>query len=287
MKIGFATCEDILDCTADDRLLIDALARCGIVAAPLVWSHSPQRRDIEAIVIRSCWDYHLHPSEFVAWLDRLTERGIPIINPGRLIHWNLNKRYLLDLAAAGVRIPQTIWAERGAAPDLAGLLDEHGIAEAVVKPAVSLSAYQTWRITRESAAEHQAIFCRYVAERDMLIQRFIPQVVEKGEVSLMFFGGEYSHSVIKRPARGDFRVQEDFGGTRAAFRPAAALIEQAAAILAQVKQQPVFARVDGVDVGGELVLMEVELIDPVLFFAYEAAAPARCAAAIARALKKG
>jgi glutathione synthase/RimK-type ligase-like ATP-grasp enzyme len=286
MKIGFATCEDILDCTADDRLLINALARCGIVAAPLVWSRSPQSEEIEAIVIRSCWDYHLRPDDFVEWLIRLTQRGIPIINPARLIDWNLNKRYLLELAAAGVSIPQTIWAGRGAAPDLAGLLEEHGIAEAVVKPAVSLSAYQTWRITRESAAEHQDVFSRYLAERDMLIQRFLPQVVEKGEVSLMFFGGEYSHSVIKRPARGDFRVQEDFGGTRAPFRPAAALVEQATAILARITPQPVFARVDGVDVGGELVLMEVELIDPVLFFAYEAAAPARCAAAIARWLDR-
>lgn len=219
------------------------------------------------------------------WVESLDWAGVRVLNSSRVTRWNLDKRYLKDLASRGVAIPRTVWLERrqepGSRVDLAALLREHEIQEAVVKPVISASAYRTWRVSTAEADQHQGALDEVLADRDVMVQEFIPEVTAQGEISFVFLGGEHSHTVLKRPKAGDFRVQEDYGGSREIWSPPAALVEQARAAVDGVGEPVVFARVDGIDVGGRLVLMELELIDPVLFLGFDEQAPRRFAEAIA------
>ncbi|MBV9788046.1 MAG: hypothetical protein JOZ51_07735 [Chloroflexi bacterium] len=285
--IGFATYSEEPQLTKDDLLVVAALHPLSINVVPVVWDDpSVDLRQIEAVVIRSCWDYHLKPDRFLQWVDTLDQASIPVFNSNAIVRWNFDKHYLQELAAQGVAIPRTIWIEPGAQADLATILREHDLAEAVIKPTISLSAYQTWRISADEARAHQDAFAQLVAERGMMIQEFIPEVTTSGELSLMFFGKVYSHAVYKRPRQGDFRVQTDFGGTREIAAPPQSVIAQAQAIVDSIAEPLQFARVDGIEVEGRLVLMELELIDPLLFFSYDPAAAQRFAEVIAQTLEK-
>lgn len=285
--IGFATYSEESRLTKDDLLVVAALQPLGIDVVPVVWDDpSVDLRQIEAVVVRSCWDYHLKPDQFLQWVDTLDQAGIPVFNSNAIVRWNFDKHYLQDLAAQGVAIPRTIWIEPGDRVDLATILREHDLSEAVIKPTISLSAYQTWRVSTDQAQAHQEAFAQLVAERGMMIQEFIPEVTTSGELSLMFFDKLYSHAVYKRPREDDFRVQTDFGGTRELAAPPQSVIAQAQVIVDSIAEPLHFARVDGIEVEGRLVLMELELIDPLLFFSYDPAAAQRFAEVIAQALEK-
>lgn len=291
--IGFSTYEKMPDGTADDQLAAVELRRLGFEVTPVVWDDpSVNARGLDAVVMRSCWDYHLKPERFAEWVESLDRAGVRVLNSSRVTRWNLDKRYLEDLASRGVAIPRTVWLERrlerrleqGSRVDLAALLREHEIQEAVIKPVISASAYRTWRMSAAEADQYQGALDEVLADRDVMVQEFIEEVTAQGEISFVFLGGEHSHTVLKRPKAGDFRVQEDYGGSREIWSPAPSLVEQARAAVDRVGEPVVFARVDGIDVGGRLVLMELELIDPVLFLGLDEQAPRRFAEAIARSL---
>lgn len=272
----FATSAEVPALTDDDRLAADALGRRGFDVRPLVWS-DPGVPDARAVVVRSCWDYHLRPDEFLAWIDRLAAAGTTVLNPPALLRTNLHKRYLLELAD-DVAIPPTELVPRGATATLRQLAARLDSESLVVKPAISLSAFGTWRTDApDDAAE--ARFAAQLAGADLLVQRFVPDVAG-GELSLVYFAGCYSHCVCKRPAPGDFRVQADFGGTRHPWRPDAATLAAADRVVARHAADALYARVDGLVTATGFVLMELELIDPVLFFAHAPDAADAFAAAL-------
>jgi glutathione synthase/RimK-type ligase-like ATP-grasp enzyme len=197
----------------------------------------------------------------------------------------MTKTYLQDLAVAGVATAPTVWVPKGAVTSLQGIVESVGWEELVVKPTVSATAYETWRVQRTRAREHEARFTRLIGQRDVMVQQFLPAVLNEGELSLVFLAGAFSHAVRKRPASGDFRVQELFGGTAERAEVEPGLIRQAAAAVAASPGKPLYARVDGVVVNGGLVLMELELVEPTLFFALDGAAADRLAAEIKRAVE--
>lgn len=286
-SLAFVTYAGAPALTADDALAIAPLRERSISAIPAVWNDPALCwEQFAGVVIRSCWDYHLMPAEFRRWVNGLKAAEVPVWNPPGMLLWNMDKRYLLDLAGKGVPIPRTVWVESGAAPDLSVLLDDAGIRQAVVKPAISATAHQTWRVSREQAADYQAQFGKQVLSGATLVQEFIPELPRDGEWSLLFFGGKFSHAIKKRPGGGDFRVQHDYGGSAVAETASPPLVSQARQILATLDPMPLYARVDGVEVAGQLVLLELELIEPELFLRLDPAAPERFAAAVARACGK-
>lgn len=278
-RVLFATSRDHPELTADDRLAVAALDGLGIEVAPVVWADTPPEmlNGGDAVVIRSCWDYHVYPEEFERWVTACEQSGAAVINAPALLRWNLHKRYLRELEAQGVEIVPTVWVEGGDARPLGEVLRGAGWSEAVVKPAVSLSAYETWRTSPGAAAAHQARFEALRRRGDVLVQRFAPEIATRGEWSLVFFGGVYSHAVRKLPKPGDFRVQMDHGGTARREVPPAVLVQAAERVLEVLPEPPVYARVDGIAVGERLVLMELECIDPVLYFGMEPLAAERFA----------
>jgi glutathione synthase/RimK-type ligase-like ATP-grasp enzyme len=280
-RIAFVTHAGLPGLSNDDRLAVAELTRLGAEVEAAVWNDPGVRwASYDRVVIRSCWDYHLRPDAFLDWLARLEGDGVSLWNPAPVVRANVDKGYLVDLAAAGIPVVPTMRLERGERADLSGLLAERSWDEAVVKPSVSASAFRTRRVRREEAAAAQADLEEMLVASGVLIQRFLLEIQTRGEWSILFFGGEYSHAVLKRPKAGDFRVQEELGGSSVLERPASALVEQARAVVAAIPMPWLYARVDGVEIEGVFTLMELELIEPALFLGWDPQAPARFAQAI-------
>lgn len=280
-KIGLATCAKVPDLTPDDRLLLDELLRRGVDARPVIWDDpSVPWSTLDGVMIRSCWDYTERPGEFLAWMDSLEAAGVPLWNPAGLVRWNHHKGYLLELERSGVPIVPTVFLDRGSRISLSSLLEERGWPEAVIKPAISASAYRTSRVSLAGAVDAQEALDDLLADGDVLVQRFLPEIASLGEWSFLFFAGTFSHALLKRPGAGDFRVQTELGGSAVRQEPPAGLFEQAQAVARRIPEPWLHARVDGVDLGGTFTLMELELIEPFLFLADDPLAPARLADAL-------
>lgn len=264
--IAFATAHKVSDLTSDDRLAASVLAQRGVTVRPAVWNDPEiDWQMFDAVVVRSCWDYHLQPHAFAQWIEDVERVGIPLWNQPQTLRWNIDKTYLRDLAQRGILTPPSVWIERSSSVDLVKLLHEHQWESAVIKPTISATAHRTFITTPQRATTDNAQATDVLQQSGLIVQQFVPEVLTEGEWSLMFFAKRYSHAVLKRPKRGDFRVQSDFGGTTEAAQPAPHLIEQAQRIVNSVAEPLLYARVDGVDRDGTFMLMELELIEPFLF----------------------
>lgn len=275
------------DLSQSDQLLVAPLQALGITATPVPWDDPKvDWRAYDALVLRSCWEYHHQPARFRAWLTRLSNQRLPLWNPVPMVLWNMDKRYLRDLAERDVPIVPTVWLAQGEAPRLTAVLAQQGWPQAVIKPRISASAHDTW-VTSRSAAADQTRLAAMLAKQDLMVQPQLPEIAQ-GEWSLIFLAGSYSHAVLKRPAVGNIFVQEHLGGSAVSAAPDAAMIEQAEAILQQAVAltgcPSLYARVDGVLVNGRFTLMELELIEPDLFLASDAGAAARFARVLAAAM---
>jgi len=280
-RVGFVTSEELRDLTPDDRSLVPVLAARGVEVLPVVWTE-PLPAKLDALVLRSTWDYHLALARFLGWLDAVEAAGLPLFNRPPTIRWNVDKKYLLEVAARGVPVVPTHRAAQGSGVELSALLQEAGWTDVVVKPSVSGGAYGTWRAG--ASDEDAARFARQLETMDCLIQPFIPELVSEGEWSLLFFRGRYSHAVLKRPGRGDFRVQEEFGGVSGPAEAPPPVVEAATLSLDASGQETLYARVDGVVRGGRFEVMELELVEPTLFFGTSPGSAERFADALLEAL---
>lgn len=287
-SVALVTCARIPDLTPDDRLLADSLRAHGATAVPAVWdAPDVDWRAFDRIVLRSPWDYHLRPQEFAAWLGARASEGGAVLNPPALVRWNLHKSYLAELARAGFPVIETAAIPRAAETSLAAVMDARRWPEVVVKPAVSASAHRTFRVARADAEAHAPELATILREGDALVQPLAPEILSTGEWSIVFLGGVFSHAVLKRGAAGEFRVQEEFGGEARTRDPGDDLRSQAAAILAAAPGRSAYARVDGIVRDGRFVLMELELIEPVLYLARDPDAPGRLAEAVLAYVPEG
>ena len=282
-RIALATCTGFAELKADDELLLAALRERGFAAEPAVWDEEGlEWGRFDLCLVRSTWDYEDKHREFLEWARRV-ERETALWNPAETIVWNSDKRYLEELARRGVPTVPTAWVEPGSGIVLEELLAERGWDEAVVKPAVDLGA-RNLRRARAGAADGalEAVLRRGEA----MVQPFLPSLEEDGELSLVFIAGELTHAVRKRPAAGDFRVQSSWGGTVRREEPAEPERELATQALADLRPQPLYARVDLVrDLAGDPALIELELIEPNLSLRENPTAVDALAAAVAARLR--
>src|SRR2546429_6980379 len=202
-RIALATYAKLPTLNDDDRLLVPALAALGVTAVPAVWDSSDVCWDeLQGVLIRSSWDYHLRAPEFLAWVARLERAGVTVWNPGDLLRWNHHKRYLRDLAARGVATVATRWLARDEEVDLSALLAAAGWREAVVEPAVSASAFGTWRTSTQSTSAHQARLDQRLSAGDVMVQPLLPEVAAVGEWSMLDLGGRFTPARMNPPAPG-------------------------------------------------------------------------------------
>jgi hypothetical protein len=269
MKFVLATCRSKPALTAGDGLLADALRRLGATVVSAPWDTVDPAREQGVVCLRSTWDYHLRWGEFREWVRGFgSNRGL--WNPAITVLWNADKLYLRDLATAGVALPRTAWFEPGERPAVPALLEQWGETRAVLKPRVSATAFGTHVVSRDRALG-EADWAP-LERTGCLLQVFVPEIQSRGEVSLVFLGGSFSHAMLKRPRADDFRVQMDFGGTLETTTAADSTIEFGERVLAAAAQPWLYARVDLVVTDASPVLMELELIEPDLFLTPGAAA---------------
>lgn len=267
-----------------DHLVRLGLEARGLRVAARRWDRWDDGASGSLVVLRSTWDYAGRVDEFRAWLDRLDAGGAVVRNPTDLVRWNLHKSYLLDLAGRGVPVVPTRLVPRGADVSLGEVAAAAGWKDVVVKPAVAATARLTIHEAREGAAGAARHFADLVAVEDVLVQPFLPAVVDEGEVSIVAIGGEATHAVRKRAKPGDWRVQINFGGTDERIALDDELLAVAARALGALDDPPAYARVDVARHDGRYHLMELELIEPELFFDHAPEAADRLAALLAAGL---
>jgi glutathione synthase/RimK-type ligase-like ATP-grasp enzyme len=280
LRAAFVTWSGLPGLSADDRLAAAALVRRGVAVEAAVWDDpAVPWSAYTAVIVRSTWDYHRRPAAFLRWIDRMDDAGVALWNPPALLRWNFDKGYLGELEQRGVAVVPTCTVPKGSTATLGATLRERGWDDVVVKPAVSASAYQTWRSSASRAGADAARFAALLEAGDVLVQPYQPGI-EAGEWSFCFFGGAFSHAVLKRPRLGDFRVQSELGGTVSVEHPPPALLTEAAVVTSLIPGRWLYARVDACSAGQGLLLMELELIEPTLFFHADTRAADRFAEAL-------
>lgn len=260
--IVLLTAANLPDLAPDDQHLAKAYRAAGWEVTVVPWQDSPPHADLA--LVRSCWDYTDDPMAFLAALDRVAQR-MPLWNPLETVRWNLDKRYLVELAEAGATVPPTHVFDSAAGPRVRELCDRLGADEIVVKPVVGAGGADTWRLRRTDASPWADI----PDGRLLLAQPFLHEVLTAGEVSLTFLDGAYSHAVVKHAAQGEFRVQEEHGGRVTAWQAPDDVVTLGQAVLAAVRYPWRYARVDGIITTDGFQLMELELVEPELFFRYK------------------
>jgi len=265
-KCAFLTLEDRSGFCIYDHLLFEPLQKLGWSIVEIPWN----RPEIEwgrfdAVVIRSTWDYQNAPDEFLATLEEI-ESATSLYNPVNICRWNLNKRYLLDLQDKGVQIVPTHWMKGLNQRSIASVFQNSTAERLVVKPLIGANADDTFVLQLKDPLSWDDAICVF-ADREAMVQPFIDSIQVEGEYSLFYFGGHYSHAIVKRPADGDYRVQEEHGAMIRSVKPREDLVDIGGQAIGAIEKKLLYARVDLVRLeSGQPALMEMELIEPSLYF---------------------
>jgi len=220
----------------------------------------------EYAIFRTPWDYFDKYELFSKWLKKVQYKTT-LINPAETIFWNIDKHYLQDLNKKEVHTIPTVYIEKGDQITLRDLHENQKWDKTILKPAVSATARHTYKLSLDNLDQHNSIFQKLIGERCMMLQPFQNDIEENGEVSYVLFGGKFTHTVLKRTKPGDFRVQDEFGGTVELYSPNQKEIAFAQSAVNACDPVPVYARVDVIrDNDGKLCLVELELLEPELWF---------------------
>lgn len=253
----------------DTPLLLTALRDRGVDAAPVVWHGDDDLAGFDLLVIRSPWDYPERPAEFAAWLDR-ADAATRVLNPPPVVRWNLDKHYLRDLAAIGIRVVPTDYART--ADEARAALEGHRAGRIVVKPAVSAGARDTGLFDASDPAA-VALAERIVTEGGVaMIQPEVPELSAGGEKALYAVDGRFTHAIAKGAllAHGGGLlggVYVEHPELVEATDAERAFADEVLRAVADVTGHgiPLYARIDTVDsVAHGLVVLEVELVEPAL-----------------------
>jgi len=270
MKIAYVTYEDQGKYTSnvenEDQKLLHFLQKKGLEISEEIWSDpAVQWQQYDVAVLKSPWDYFDRIGEFYAWLQKIEALKVRLLNPLDIVLWNSDKHYLNDIAEAGLAVTPTRFIEKGAIPELRPFFDQFSTNKLIIKPSISGGSKNTFKFTKEDVSTLEPKIEQLLKEEGFMVQPFLPQIQEEGEWSLLFFGGKFSHCLLKKAKAGDFRVQHYLGGTIHPQIPSTQLLASAQKYVDQFANGCLHARVDGVMVNGIFHLMELELIEPFLF----------------------
>lgn len=283
-RAAFLTLSDPTGFVIDDDLAHAPLARRGWQVETLPWDHhGVDWRRYDRVVLRSTWDYQHHQEKFLATLAAIEAAGVPLDNGTDIVRWNMHKTYLRDLDARGVPTVPTLWREGLTPGALSPLFEELASDAAVIKPVTSGNAEGAYYLDRARAKAQATEIEHYFARRPLMMQPFERGIVAEGEFSLIYFNGKLSHSILKVPKPGDFRVQEEHGAEILAVRPEPALVAAGNAAIAAIGEPLLYARADLVRHETGFRVMELELVEPAIYLRMDPGAPDRFADAVAAA----
>ena len=282
MRVAFLSIEDLSNFVADDPLVVGPLRRLGHEAEFVPWQAAVDWRKFDGVVIRTTWDYQDHLPAFLRVLQEI-ETQTRLANPLEIVKWNADKKiYLQDIEKRGGRIIPTIWSDRKIHyRQIREWFEQLDTAEIVIKPTVGANAQHTFRLRRRKI-DGEAL-SKIFDNRSYMVQPFMRGIVDEGEFSLFYFNGEYSHTILKTPKAGDFRVQEEHGGLIQSIKPSTDLSATGAKIIKCISPTSLYARVDFVRTeAGEFLVVELELIEPSMYLRQADHAPQMFAEAIDR-----
>ncbi|MDA1261215.1 MAG: hypothetical protein O3A20_11420 [Planctomycetota bacterium] len=286
-RVAIATCRLLPEPDPDQEFLLQALHARGLEAEMLAWDDpaTPPLEDFALIVLRSTWNYPEDPDGFRTWCERAAA-ATRLLNPLRALRWNFHKRYLLDLQVRGIPVVPTALHARGSDADLLATAAERGWSDVVVKPAIGAASFGTRRFPLGNASidsEGRSFLAAMLRERDALVQPYLREVEAVGERAQVWIAGELTHCVRKEPrfAGQDESVSE-------ALKPSAEervfVTRCLEALPNDVRRDLLYARADLIRLdSGNLVLGELELLEPSLFLAQHPPALDRLAEAIKQA----
>lgn len=280
--IVLATSRESPDVTPSDRLYAVALERRGCRVTGASWDGPGEAfAGADAVVIRSTWGYYRALEAFIAWTEA-TAAATRLFNSIELVRWNLRKDYVAKLGAAGVRVPRSFIVSCEPAA-IGRVFAETGWERAVVKPASGASGHSVDLVQAATLARQVAGLSDEARASGVVVQEFLPEIAE-GELSMVFFDGVFSHAIRKRPPPGEFRSNSRYRPTLSAATPPRDVTMQGAACLRALPEMPLYARVDGVVRHDQLIVIEVEVLEPALFMDREPASAERFAEATLRRL---
>jgi hypothetical protein len=294
MRIALATCSNLPAWEVDDQPMHDALRARGAAVDLVPWDdESVDWTTYDACLIRTTWDYTERCEEFVAWAMRCGALTL-LLNPAEVVQWNTNKKYLRDLEHRGVPVVETAWLDAGESADIARLMKQRNWQSGFIKPAIGASARGALRFTDSAEdinAAQRHVERLHAAGEDLLLQPYISTVETHGEFSAIWIDGTFSHGVQKIPVEGDFRTQDDYGASDRRWELTTTERDFTGQVMHHAEQligskvlhnQPLlYGRVDMLrDAAGQLRLIELELVEPSLFFRGDASAAQRLADAL-------
>lgn len=285
-KIALLSTDNLENFFTYDKLLIEPLKNIGWIAEEISWRNENVKwNEYAAVIVRSTWDYQNDSKKFLDVLEKI-DNVSHLENNFELMKWNMNKNYLFDLEKKGVRIVETIW-EKNFNTEMANhyfeILKSN---EIIIKPNISANADNTFRLTREKLNEKLNELEKIFADREFMVQPFMQNIVDEGEYSLFFFNGEFSHCVLKKPKEKDFRVQEEHGGKFKSVVPSEQQKTIGKNIIDKLSTLPLYGRTDLVRTAdNDFALMELELIEPSLYFNMDSESPTRFTKAFAERFK--
>jgi glutathione synthase/RimK-type ligase-like ATP-grasp enzyme len=283
-RIALVTARQAMALDEDLSPLANALHHAGVEVHIAPWDAPQDWSQFDMLLLRSTWDYTGRLAEFLNWAEAAS-RAAPLVNNLPTVRWNIDKHYLGALAAVGVPVVPTTFLEPATAVPavIEHFLAQEHCTELVIKPAIGAGSREVQRHHRQARAAAIAHAERLLAAgHSVLLQPYLARVDQEGEAALIFFGGEFSHSIRKGPL-----LQPGAGATTELFAPETISARAVAADELALAHQalaavpfgmPLYARVDLLRDGqGQPRLLELELIEPSLFFAHAPQAAARFA----------
>ncbi|MES2448526.1 MAG: hypothetical protein V4546_15165 [Bacteroidota bacterium] len=271
MNIALVTYQDkgaysTINVNNEDDQIINYLTEKGLNITKEIWNDEQVNwENYDVAILKSPWDYFDLIEDFYAWLKKIESLNIKLLNPLETVRWNADKHYLFDIEKAGLKVTPSKFITKGDEVNLLQYFEDFKTDQFIVKPAVSGGSKNTFKVTAANVDEINEKLKTLVQLEDFILQPFIKEIEEIGELSFLFFNGQFSHALLKKAAKGDFRVQATFGGTVLPHQPNDELIKTAKKYVDQFAEGCLYARVDGAMVNNEFVLMELELIEPFLF----------------------
>jgi glutathione synthase/RimK-type ligase-like ATP-grasp enzyme len=267
----------------EDQLLQNALEDLGLQVTRTNWDNTDFNwKETKYVIFRTTWDYFDRFDEFTDWIERV-KKVTKFINPLDVVFKNMDKHYLADLENKGINIPPTIFIEKGEHDSLESIVKKSGWKELIFKPVISGAARHTYRFVFNEVVQYESLYRDLIQNESMMLQEFQTNIIPQGEVALMVFDGKFSHAILKKAKVGDFRVQDDFGGTVHPYTPSNTEIAFCEQAIKACDPLPVYARVDiFYDNNDNLCLGELEMIEPELWFRNDPLAANKCAMAIQR-----
>lgn len=251
--------EKLLEGLSDeDTLLLNFLQKKGLDIHREVWTDIEVNwQQYELVILKSPWDYIDKIDAFYSWLSKLERLNIKLLNPYDIVRWNSDKHYIREMMDAGLPVIPAAFIEKGTQPLWPAYFNNFNTDKLIVKPCISGGSKNTFVVTPGKLPA-------LVFDEAFMVQPFM-QEIQEGEWSFLFFNGRFSHCLLKQPVAGDFRVQQQFGGSAVPQVPPAAYLETALSFVTRYAKGCLYARVDGVVKEGRFLLMELELIEPLLF----------------------